>query len=1104
MRSLHGLSFALLALTSFCTTTRLTAAYRDTYALVLADKPASLAAAEGTRRNSPQFLAQRASIRQKQQTVIADAEALGFHVTGSINTLLNAVFVHASDKDIPKLRSIPGVLYVAPMRRAKPLLNVAVGIVGAPNAWNGALGGVLSAGTGQKIAILDTGIDQTHPAFQASLSVPSGYPICDIPADCAYTNNKIIVARSYVAMDAGSDPATDFPDDTTPRDRVGHGTAVAMAAAGKTVTAPLAAITGLAPQAFLGNYKIYGSPGVNDEASEAAILQALDDAFNDNMDVATLSSALLPVAGPSDSGSICGLPAGQACDPLVAAIENSITGGMVVVLAAGNDGDIGVAYQASNYPSLNSIASPGYTPDAITVAASGNSRFFAQTVKITGPNAPGSLGAIQAASGTGVILQSNFTAPLLDAGSIGDGYGCDTYAAGSMKGYIGLVERGSSSGTDCSFATLVDNIQAAGAIGVIIYDNLSSESAEPLFPIPTIGTIIPAFFIDNADGLSIKSYVDSASGVEATLDPTLTSNPIEAPDANDVTSFSSHGPVTGTNALKPDVAAPGENIYTAAQNLDPNGAFFEPSRYTLTTGTSLAAPIIAGIAAMVRQKNPTFTPLQVKSAIVDTANGNATGDPGFTGVGYAAAVTGSGAGMVRALDAVTTTVTAQPSTLSFGVLSAGAALGSISQTLTLVNQSTASETLSITLSEISAITTETLTLSTASLTLAAGASGTVTVTLGGTAPAAGYYEGDVEITGGSIALAIPYLYLVSTGTANDIFPIAGNEDVGFTGQTNSQGFSAVKVVDAYGVAMSGLAVTWSALNGGAISNEEATTNSEGIARATFTLGSTANQTYQYTAAVSGVTALTFNETAIAQPTIGAGGVVNAASFTLGQGIAPGSLVAIFGTGLSAVSSAEASYTPLPISMPASSVGLPTSVGFDASGVSVPAPLLYVSPGQVNIQVPWELSNQTSAQMKVNIEPLNGALFSVPIAAYSPACFTFNGIAIAQNIPSFSLVTSSNPAVPGQYIVLYCTGLGPVNNTPATGAPAADATSTTTSQAQVSIGGQSATVSFSGLAPGLVGVYQLNVQVPASVSPGTQPLVLSIGGVQSATVSIPIQ
>jgi minor extracellular serine protease Vpr len=1090
MCRLHRFSSLLFILASLLAANHLTAAYRGSYALILADKPAAQAAAPGTRRGSAQFAALRDSIQLKQQAVVERVQALGFPVTGRMNTLLNAVFVRATEKDRAKLQAIPGVLYVAPMRQAKPMLNEAVGIVGAPNAWNGALGGVLSAGTGQKIAILDTGIDYTHPAFQTSLAIPSGFPKCDIPANCAYTNNKVIVARSYVSYEAGTDPATDFPDDTSPRDRVGHGTAVAMAAAGKTVTGPLVAITGLAPQAYLGNYKIYGSPGVNDGASEQGIMQALEDAFNDTMDVATLSSALLPLADPGS-------------DPLVAAIENSITGGMVVVLAGGNDGGTGVAYQSSTYATLNSITSPGDTPDAITVGATGNARFFAQSVKITGPNVPGSLGFILAVEGNGLTLHSNFTAPLLDAATIGDGYGCDAYAAGSMTGYIGLVERGSSSGTDCTFEAMTANIQAAGALGVLIYDNLGSESAEPLFPISTIGTSIPAFFVGNADGLSIKAYVDSVSGAEAVLDPTLNSNRIEAPDVNQVTYFSSRGPVMGSYAIKPDVAAPGENIYTAAQNLDPNGALYDSSRYTLTNGTSFATPIVAGIAAMVRQKNPTFTPLQVKSALVDTANPNATDDPDFTGLTFASPSTSAGGGMANALAAVTTTVTVEPASISFGLLTNGASLGTLSQPLLIVNQSTASETLALSVNYYSSSSSVTVAVDSSSITLAAGASQTVHLTLSGTVPTGGLYDGSVSITGGSSPLQVPYIYMVGTGTANDVFPLAGNQDVGFTGQSNSQGFSALKVVDQWGVAMSGVPVTWGAVNGGAVASSDATTDSDGIAQATFTLGPTANQTYQYTASVSGLSALTFNETAIAQPTIGAGGVVNAASFALGQGIAPGSLVAVFGTGLAGVSSA-ASYTPLPISMPQSSVGLPTSVGFDAAGVSVPAPLLYVSPGQVNIQVPWELNGQTSAQMKVNIEPMNGALFTVPVAAYSPACFTSNGIVIAQNYPGFSLVTPGNPAVPGQYVILYCNGLGPVNKTPASGAPAPDATSTTTTQPVVTIGGESATVAFSGLTPGLVGVYQLNVQVPADAASGSLPLVLSIGGVQAAPLNIEVQ
>src|SRR5262249_10329018 len=147
--------------------------------------------------------------------------------------------------------------------------------------------------SGVKIAILDSGIDQTHPAFQdASLAMPAGFPKCTT-GDCAFTNNKVIVARSYVSLlAAGSDPANPAadsrPDDYSARDRSGHGTAVAMCAAGETNTG-VVTITGVAPKAYLGNYKIYGSPGVNDSTTDQIIITALDDAINDGMDIVSFS-----------------------------------------------------------------------------------------------------------------------------------------------------------------------------------------------------------------------------------------------------------------------------------------------------------------------------------------------------------------------------------------------------------------------------------------------------------------------------------------------------------------------------------------------------------------------------------------------------------------------------------------------------------------------------------------------------------------------------------------------------------------------------------------------------------------------------------------------
>ena len=148
-------------------------------------------------------------------------------------------------------------------------LNRATQLVNAPAAWT-ALGGVQNAGAGIKIAIIDTGIDQTHPAFQdSSLAMPAGYPICS-GSDCAFTSNKVIVARSYVRLvAAGSDPqnpaADSRPDDYSPRDRIGHGTAVASCAAGMPTLSPAGlTLTGVAPKAYLGNYKVFGSPEVNE------------------------------------------------------------------------------------------------------------------------------------------------------------------------------------------------------------------------------------------------------------------------------------------------------------------------------------------------------------------------------------------------------------------------------------------------------------------------------------------------------------------------------------------------------------------------------------------------------------------------------------------------------------------------------------------------------------------------------------------------------------------------------------------------------------------------------------------------------------------------
>ena len=144
------------------------------------------------------------------------------------------------------------------------------------------------------------------------------------------------------------------------------------------------------------------------------------------------------------------------------------------------------------------------------------------------------------------------------------------------------------------------------------------------------------------------------------------------------------------------------------------------------------------------------------------------------------------------------------------------------------------------------------------------------------------------------------------------------------------------------------------------------------------------------------------------------------------------------------------------------------------------------------------------QVKV-ISDLFGNVVTVPLAAYAPGFFQGNGIVAAINATQGNIVTASTPVHAGDVIELFGNGLGPVNNQPASGSPAPSSPlATTTTQPTVSIGGQSAPVSFSGLAPGFPALYQINITVPSGVAAGTPSITLTIGGVTSKASAIPLK
>jgi uncharacterized protein (TIGR03437 family) len=239
--------------------------------------------------------------------------------------------------------------------------------------------------------------------------------------------------------------------------------------------------------------------------------------------------------------------------------------------------------------------------------------------------------------------------------------------------------------------------------------------------------------------------------------------------------------------------------------------------------------------------------------------------------------------------------------------------------------------------------------------------------------------------------------------------------------------------------------------------------------------------------------------AFAPPNLNTGGAVNNASFAA-RPVAPGSLVSIFGTGLS-----DANQT-------ASGVPLPVALGTTALTLGgAPMPLIHAFPLQVDAQVPWEVAGQAEAQLTIVTDDLSGNAVSVPLAQFSPGVYSADGTGAGQGAilinGTNTLAAPGNPAKRGaDYINVFATGLGPVTHQPDTGAPApVNPLAQTTNTVTVTIGGVEANVPFAGLAPGWVGLYQVNVQVPATAPVGgTVPVTLSVGGVAANQVTIAIE
>ena len=656
-----------------------------------------------TSMRSAEAVSQRSLVRAEQagarQKLPPDTTVLG-----TVDTVDNALIVQSSNPS--QLASLPGVKRVIPVREIHMLLDRAVIVDKVVDAWN--LAGGDRAGAGVKIAIIDSGVDSSHPGFQdSSLPIPDGFPKVNSATDTTYTNNKVIVARSYVNLLPSRDP------DQSARDRVGHGTALAMVAAGVRSTGPLATISGVAPKAYIGSYKVFGTPGFNDSSSDAAILKALDDAVTDGMDIINLSLG-------------ADLAPRFADDPEVQAVERASKAGVIVVAAAGNSG-----------PDPNTMSSPATAPSAIAVGASHNDRTFAASVQATG------LSPIAGVLGDGPVPASPVSAPLADvAGLDGNGLACSSLPAGKLSGQIALILRGT-----CTFEAKLDNAQAAGAVGAVVYAAATSPDAISM----AVGAAtLPAQMVSNSDGVTLKQAVAAQPGLTTTLNFSLTAVPV---NPSRLTTFTGAGPNVDAS-VKPDLVAVGQDMYVATQKFDPNGDMYDPSGFIAVDGTSFASPMVAGAAALLKSARPGLTVDQYRSLLINNADSIGAAD------GSAAGVQQAGGGSLDAAAALRSTATAYPTSLAFGTDNTA----TISRSLTISNSGTVSDL--FTIAVVPSQNDSAPTVDNNTISLDPGASANIALQWNPSGLGAGGHEGYITLSSASTGLVsrVPYWLGVPSGT----------------------------------------------------------------------------------------------------------------------------------------------------------------------------------------------------------------------------------------------------------------------------------------------------------------------------------------------------
>jgi subtilisin family serine protease len=622
---------------------------RHAYIVQLADKPvasytggvAGLAATQpvpGQRINLDDSTVQLYTdyLEQKQDAVKATVPAAP--LLNDYKVVLNGFTALLTDTEVRTLMANSGVAAITPNTERHLLTNYTptfLGLDGPGGLWSRTVGGQPVTGENVVIGIVDGGVWPENGAYADRVDA-SNVPTFDPGASIAYSapagwsgtcqsgegfsvgncNNKLIGARYFKSGFDATGNTLHWTEFVSPRDSIGgtnvghggHGTHTSSTAGGnKGVQAtlngiPMGAVSGMAPRARLAVYKVCwtyndasdptggkNSCWTND--SVAAIEQAVVDGVN--------------VINYSISGG------GSVNDPVEQAFLHAANAGVFVSASGGNDGP--------------GQAVAHISPWLATVAASTHNRFLKADVGLgNGSSYSGaSLNTTPLPAGTPIIRSEDAavagadpTAVKLCFSASWNG-GTAVLDPAKVNGKIVTCVRGTNDRVNKSVA-----VKEAGGVGMVMVDNGAGLVAE-VHSVPTV-------HVTAADGGLIKAYAATA-GATASISHFTTS--VGTAPAPVVAGFSSRGPnAYDGNLLKPDMSAPGVDILagvtpalTPAQRANVvNGTLVPPPDWALYQGTSMAAPHVAGVAALLHQQHPSWTPAMIKSALMTSATNTFT------------------------------------------------------------------------------------------------------------------------------------------------------------------------------------------------------------------------------------------------------------------------------------------------------------------------------------------------------------------------------------------------------------------------------------------------------------------------------------------------